>query len=84
MLWHVKSINEKLKYSKYSINQYKNKLENFNVENIRDKGFFVIRKEGVILNSIKDFHINDKINIESNDGVIGANVSKINVKTTKK
>ena len=80
----VKSINEGLKYYNYSINQYKNKLLLFDINSIKERGFFIIKRNGCILNSIEEFQINDQIDIESNDGVIRARVDKISVRNTKK
>ena len=77
-------INERLKCYNYLISEYKNKLSVYNVESIKDRGFFLIKKDGSILTSIEDFKINDYIDIESNSTVIRAKIDKISEKRRKK
>ena len=80
----INSYNEKIKDYSYLIDQYKNKLSAYDVNNIKNRGFFIIKKNGSILTSRKQFKINDYIDIESNDTVITAKINKVSKKDEKK
>ena len=76
--------NERMKYYKYSINQYDNKISNYNVDAIKSRGFFLIRKEGKLITYNDKIEINDYIDIESNECTIRAKVDKISEKDKRK
>ena len=76
--------NERLKYYRYSINQYDNKISNYNVDAIKNRGFFIARKDGKLITSNDNIEINDCIDIESNDYIIRAKVNKISEKDKRR
>ncbi len=51
-----------------------NKLELLNPLSVMSKGYSVLKKNGVVIKSINEVNINDKINILVSDGIINANV----------
>ena len=53
----INSYNEKIKDYSYLIDQYKNKLSAYDVNNIKNRGFFIIKKNGSILTSRKQFKL---------------------------
>ena len=51
-----------------------NKLELLNPLSVMSKGYSVLKKNGVVIKSINEVNINDKINILVSDGILNANV----------
>ena len=80
----INSYNEKIKDYNYLIDQYKNKLLAYNVDTIKSRGFFIVKKNGSILTSGNQFKVNDYIDIESKNTIVTAKVDKVSKKNEKK
>ncbi len=63
------------KYNKYT--NLINKLEILNPLNTLKRGYSITKKEGKIINNIKNVKLKDKINITLNNGIIKAEVLQI-------
>ena len=63
--------NEKLRNLDYELN-------NYNINKMYKRGFSIIRKNGKIVNSIKDINVNDNIDIKLLDGYANSLITKIN------
>jgi len=68
--YYLRTLNKK--NSEYNL--MINKLELLNPLSIMKKGYSVVKKEGKVLKSIKEVKVNEKIDIQVNDGVISANI----------
>ena len=63
-----------------NINTLKVKIELLNPDNVLDKGYSIVHKDGKIIKNIDDLKINDNINIIVKNGNILANVKGVNKK----
>jgi exodeoxyribonuclease VII large subunit len=75
-----KNITNILEKNATSINTLKVKLDLLNPDNILDKGYSIVHKDGKIIKNINDLGINDDINIMVKNGNILANVKGVNEK----
>ncbi len=75
-----KNITNILEKNATSINTLKVKLDLLNPDNILDKGYSIVHKDGKIIKNINDLSINDDINIMVKNGNILANVKGVNEK----
>ena len=72
------SINTCIDNYKHRLDTLKVKVDLLNPDNIIDKGYSVIHKDGKIIKSIKDIKLDDNINIKVKDGNIDAMVKGVN------
>ena len=75
-----KNITSILEKNATNINTFKVKLELLNPDNILDKGYSIVHKDGKIIKNINDININDDISIMVKNGNIFANVKGVNEK----
>ena len=67
----------KIEQYKIKINLYKKILSSINLNKIKNKGFSIIKKDGVIIKTINDLKVNDLINIEINNGIIISEIKEL-------
>ena len=75
-----KNISKILEKNINTINTLKVKVDLLNPDNILDKGYSIIEKNGKVIKNVNDLNINDDINIMVKNGNILANVKGVNKK----
>jgi len=68
---------DKLSNYKNTLREYENIIQRYDISCIKDRGFFIVKKENKILKSIKSINIGDEVDIELKDGQIKARINKI-------
>ena len=74
---------DKLSNYKNTLRKYKNTIQRYDINHIKDRGFFIVKKENKILKSIKKINIGDEVDIELKDGQIKARINKIYAQKNK-
>ena len=74
---------DKLSNYKNTLRKYKNTIQRYDINHIKDRGFFIVKKQNKILTSIKKINIGDEVDIELKDGQIKARINKIYVQKNK-
>ena len=74
---------DKLSNYKNTLRKYKNRIQRYDINHIKDRGFFIVKKQNEILKSIKKINIGDEVDIELKDGQIKARINKIYAKKNK-
>ena len=74
------SINKILESNINNLNTLKVKVNLLNPDNVLDKGYSIVHKDGKIIKNINDLKINDDISIMVKNGNILANVKGVNEK----
>ena len=59
------------------LKKYKNKIQKYDIEAIKDRGFFIVKKNKKILKSINEIDIGDEVFIDLKDGKAKVIVNKI-------
>jgi len=77
------SLIDKLSTYKITLKKYNNTIHEYDINHIKDRGFFIVKKEKKILKSIVGLNIGDEIHIELKDGEIKARINKIYDKKNK-
>ena len=75
-----KNISKILEKNINTINTLKVKVDLLNPDNILDKGYSIVEKNGKVIKNVNDLNINDDINIMVKNGNILANVKGVNKK----
>lgn len=75
-----KSINKIIENNTNKLHTLKVKVELLNPDNVLDKGYSIVHKDGKIIKNINDLSINDDISIMLKNGNILANVKGVNEK----
>ena len=59
------------------LEKFKKRIYQYNVNEIKKKGFVILKKRNKIIKDIKELNINDEINIFMNNGKIKAKIDKL-------
>jgi exodeoxyribonuclease VII large subunit len=75
-----KSIINIIEKNTNNLNTLKLKIDLLNPENVLDKGYSIVHKDGKIIKNIDDININDNISVLLKNGKINANVKGVDKK----
>ena len=70
-------ISLKISNHRIMLEKFKKRIYQYNVNEIKKKGFVILKKRNKIIKDIKELNINDEINIFMNNGKIKAKIDKL-------
>jgi len=70
-------ISLKISNHRIMLEKFKKRIYQFNINEIKKKGFVILKKRNKIIKDIKELNINDEINIFMNNGKIKAKIDKL-------